>query len=109
MKVLKILFLVAILFCVFSCARVWAQDCRATILLESVKYQGQTIGPGGAKVDAFAISWGVRRSCGSGGKAFVELKIKRLTKEETASANNVDSSRTSGNLINLTIPRGALE
>ena len=106
MKAFKILF---VLVLVFSGAGIWAQDCKSYIVLESVQYQGQLPGPGGQKVDQFAVRWGVHRACGSGGKANIVLKIKRLTQEETASANNIDSSRTSGNLINLTIPRGALQ
>ena len=109
MKTLKALFIFAVLICVLSGGRIWAQDCKTTIILESVKYQGETVGVGGQKVDQFAVSWGARRACGTGGRAGVVLKIKRLTKEETASAFNIDSSRISGNLINLTIPRGALE
>ncbi len=106
----KISLLLVLLLIVHIGATAWAFDCKPTITLESVLYQGETVGAGGQKVDQFAVRWGATADCGCcTGRANVTLKIKRITREETASATNIDSSRTTGNLINLTIPREATD
>ena len=108
-KVLKLLFYGAIVVSFLYSGETTAQDCKTSLVLENVRYIGKSIGPGGQNIDQFSVSWGVRMPCGvSTGKANVKLKIKRLTQEETAFADNIDSFRATGNLINLTIPRGNL-
>jgi hypothetical protein len=109
MKALRNFFFFVILLCVLSGTNLWAVDCKTTVTLESVKYVGQTVGAGGQKVDQFAVSWGARRACNNSGEAFVKLTIKRLSTTDSVSATHVDSSRPTGNLINLTIPRAALQ